>query len=338
MRGKILVLCYHGVAQDDEHRWRPALFVSPYTLARRLDYLRREGLPVVSLAQGLERLGNDSLPWAIAITFDDGFYNYAALAEPCLRRYGVPATLYVASYYSLHPEWPVFDLIIDYMFWRCSDRSVAGAVVGSSAPLSGASRDDRERSVERVYAYAEQARLRGAEKDALARKIASELQFDYDAAARARLLCLMSEAEMRNVATNGTDLQLHTHRHQLPATAEGMERELTENREVLARVSQTPVVDFCYPSGLWDEAMWPVLERAGIRSATTCEPGFVDADTPRYALPRFLDSEAVSQIEFEAWVSGFWPLLRAALAPRPEKIRSPRSESYSSGRAVGGGR
>ena len=67
---------------------------------------------------------------------------------------------------------------------------------------------------------------------------------------------------------------------------------------------------FCYPSGEWDRLHWPVLENHNVRTATTCESGLVNADTPRFAMNRILDSARISQIEFEAEVSGFNELIR----------------------------
>jgi hypothetical protein len=75
----------------------------------------------------------------------------------------------------------------------------------------------------------------------------------------------------------------------------------------LTRLGVTPGTDFCYPSGEWAADMSSILEREGIRSATTCEPGVVRADTPRYGLPTFLDTERTADIEFEAWCAGPCP-------------------------------
>ena len=135
LRGRLLILGYHGVAQADEHRWRPKLFMSSETFERRLGYLARAGIPVVSLGDALDRLDRPDAPWAVALTFDDGFHNYATVAAPRLDRRGMPATVYVASYYTEHPRWPVFDLIVDYALWRSPAREAPGALIGEGEPL-----------------------------------------------------------------------------------------------------------------------------------------------------------------------------------------------------------
>jgi hypothetical protein len=48
----------------------------------------------------------------------------------------------------------------------------------------------------------------------------------------------------------------------------------------------------------------------GIRSAVTCIPGLNDSKTHPYELRRFLDGENITNLEFEAEMSGFLDLCR----------------------------
>lgn len=308
MHGRLLILCYHGIAQADESAWRPKLFMRRDTFARRMETLARLRLPVVGLDAGLSRV-RAAEPYRVAITFDDGFQNFYSLARPILLRHGYPATVYVATYYCLHPDWPVFDLVVDYMLWKGAGRGAPGALIGEDEPLRSGAREGRERSVERIYAFAERAGLDGAGKEALARRLGEALGVSYEAMVGRRMLCLMSLTELEKASRDGIGLELHTHRHDIPNGA--LAAEISRNREVLETVGVSGAAHFCYPSGQWDRSMWAPLRTAGIRSATTCESGIVTATTERLALPRFLDSETVSAIEFEGWVSGFMPVVKA---------------------------
>jgi len=55
--------------------------------------------------------------------------------------------------------------------------------------------------------------------------------------------------------------------------------------------------------------MWDTLRRTGVLSATTRETSQVSAESKRYALTRFLDSESESHIEFEAGRADVVPLV-----------------------------
>ena len=312
LRGKLLILCYHGIAQADESDWRPKLFMRPETFRGRLARLQALGVPVVSLADGLERVRRDA-PFAVVITFDDGFYNFFGLARPALQAHGFTAMVYVATYHAVHPEWPVFDLGVAYALWRQRGRAAPGALIGETEPLTSASEAERERTFDRILAYAERMGMGGTEKEALARRVAEAVGFPYEQLAERRMLCMMTPAELEKAFRDGFAVELHTHRHDIPAGR--LAAEIADNRAVLRGAGAGSAAHFCYPSGRWDRSMWPTLAEAGVETATTCEPGLVDARAEPLALPRFLDAETVSDVEFEAWVSGFTPMVRA-LVPR----------------------
>src|SRR6185437_15411096 len=83
---RLLILCYHGISQSDEHEALPELFMPPDLFRRRMETLRDGDYHVVPLGEGLQRLVAGALPpRAVAITFDDGFVDFHRLAVPILR-------------------------------------------------------------------------------------------------------------------------------------------------------------------------------------------------------------------------------------------------------------
>lgn len=121
----------------------------------------------------------------------------------------------------------------------------------------------------------------------------------------------MTKTEVRKLAKNGFDIQLHTHRHCFPTEDETVAmKEILDNKQALEAVVNHPLVHFCYPSGIFSKRQWPWLKRLGVQSATTCLPGLNVTEYPALALRRFLDGENVSQIVFVAELFGFLELLR----------------------------
>ena len=144
-------------------------------------------------------------------------------------------------------------------------------------------------------------------------ELGAMLDVDVEAIRRARILSLVNFSEMKELSLNNIDIQLHTHRHHFPTDDEELaRREILDNRTVLEEVMEDQPVHFCYPSGVWSSQQWPWLESMNVESATTCEPGYNDRYTHKYALKRFLDSEEVSDIEFLSEITGFSELLRRA--------------------------
>jgi hypothetical protein len=144
----------------------------------------------------------------------------------------------------------------------------------------------------------------------LAVRLGELLEVDFGDICERRILNLIAPNDLVRLNAQGVDVQLHTHRHQLPHNETGCSREITVNRAVLEPILGTPLKHFCYPSGEWGPECWPWLEALGILSAVTCDPGLNYPETPKLALKRFLDSDVISQIEFESEMSGFSELLR----------------------------
>ena len=94
-----------------------------------------------------------------------------------------------------------------------------------------------------------------------------------------------------------------------PSAKESL-RDFTTCPTALERITGRPARHFCYPSGRTDPAHLAALKKADVRSATTCEPRLATRTDPLLLLPRVLDSEDVSPIEFEAELSGLGDRLR----------------------------
>src|SRR4029078_6155684 len=85
-RRRLLILCYHGIARFDEHLWHPNLYLSSRAFARRMKLLRATRCAVLPLDEAVERMYRDDLPErAVVLTFDDGYYDFAAGALPTVE-------------------------------------------------------------------------------------------------------------------------------------------------------------------------------------------------------------------------------------------------------------
>jgi peptidoglycan/xylan/chitin deacetylase (PgdA/CDA1 family) len=306
------ILCYHGAALVDENAFSPGLFITGRTFERRMRFLADAGYPVLPLGEALTRLDDGTLPkGTTVITIDDGWYGTYKLQYPVLRRHGFPATLYVATYY-LKNQAQVFNVALSYVLWKSGitqlDLSALNLGVEESAVPRGVL--DANALYERLMQIAES--LHGAEaRQQLLRRFCDAIGFDWRAMENNRLITFMTEDEAREVAANGIDLQLHTHRHRFRDNGlDGARIEIEDNRRALDGIAMSPLRHFCYPSGKYTDKNLSYLVQLGIDSASTTDAGFVRNGTLRYALSRFLDSEAISDLEFEAEMSGFFELIR----------------------------
>ena len=321
---RLLILCYHGIAMDEEAGPYPEMFLSPEIFARRMEILAQSGCRVLPLGEGLRLLNEGKLPpKSVAITFDDGWADFRACAFPTLQRFGFPATVYLTTYYVLFNR-PLFRFALGYLMWKRRDQVIENhAAPWSPGALDVRTNESRAALLQHIDAYAKREQMSGKQKDDLAREFAEAIGADYDDLLRRRLYHLMNPAEVAEMARGGIDFQLHTHRHRTPLEREYFIREIEDNRAKLRELAGPgDYTHFCYPSGANRPEFITWLKESRVESATTCLNGLATRDADAYLLPRLLDQGGLSDDEFASWVTGlaeFLPRRRSvALDVAPE--------------------
>ena len=283
---RLLILCYHGVALEDEDQWRPLLYMSPKRLEQRLDILREGKYTVLPLVEGLQRLYRKDLPpRSVVLTFDDGGYDFYKKARPLLQHYGFPATVYLTTYYS-ELQRPIFGLICSYMLWKARNTgSVDLNEFGIDIPVTLKSPEAREKVVNHLLQSVAEQELNGEQEDLIAARLAQRLGINYMGLRQKRVLQLMKREEVIQLAAEGVDFQLHTHRHRTPAIEELFRREIRDNRASIANAVASKREHFCYPSGAYRPEFLAWLAKEEVVSATTCDTGFATPASPPLLLP-----------------------------------------------------
>lgn len=302
---RLLILCYHGVAIEDESEWRPALYVTSQHLERRLEFLKNGNYAVLSLNEGLERLHRKDLPpRSVAITFDDGTFDFYRQAYPLLNQFGFPTTVYLTTYYSEFLR-PVFNLICSYMLWKVKNRGPMDlSEFGLEKAVALGSNEACLDTANKIVQWADSQNLTGAQKDELAAKLAGCLHIDYQELRAKRILQLMNRQEIKQLSEAGIDFQLHTHRHRTPVNEELFRKEIQDNRAWIKSATGNIGRHFCYPSGVYRREFLPWLSAEQVVSATTCETGLATARDNPLLLPRMVDTSGRTDLEFESWLAG----------------------------------
>jgi peptidoglycan/xylan/chitin deacetylase (PgdA/CDA1 family) len=287
-RGQGAILMFHHVRPWAERPFAPnrLLEITPDFLDAVLNRVAALGFDIVSLDAALLRLGDPSARPFIALTFDDGYKDFAIYARPVLERHAAPFTLYVTTGYadrSARLWWieleeairalPVIDVMVG------DQRFVA---VTESA-------EQKARAFETLYGF-----LRAApEADMLQAIAALAAQAHVDARGLVEALCLdwegVQSAAQHPLATIG----VHTLTHPMLAKHDiGLVRhELVESRRLLEEKLGHAVPHLAYPVGDPTSAgarEFALAEELGFASAVTTRPGMVFPEHAdhRMALPR----------------------------------------------------
>jgi peptidoglycan/xylan/chitin deacetylase (PgdA/CDA1 family) len=312
---RLLILCYHGFALEDEHLWNPSLYVTQGHLESRLAFLAGEGYTILTLAEGLARLRAGTLPpRAVAITVDDGNYDFYAVAYPVFKRLGVPVTLYVSTYHVLDRR-PVFDVACRYLLWKAwaAGKAEVGDPLAESGP-SLRTAADCDAASSRVWETVWREHWSAEKKHDWLEQLANRMGLNWAEFLRSRVLALMRPEEIGALDPAVANVQLHTHRHRVPEERDLFLREIEDNRRALADCGLDPreLTHFCYPSGVHRPALLPWLAEAGITSGATSDPGLASTEHHPLLLPRFIDTGMTSEVEFEGWACGLRHFLSRA--------------------------
>lgn len=308
-RRRLFILCYHGVSQHDEHLWNPALYVAQQQLEARLRVLKALGCRILPLGEALQRLYAGDLPdRSVALTFDDGYYDFYSCAYPVLATHQMPATVYLTTYRCFYNK-PIFRLLCSYLLWQQRGRGRVTIPDVSPQPFDLNAPAGRLAAFSAIVRLAEREHLTPADRGILVERIADRIGACYADIVSRRVLHLMNEGEVRELARAGVDFQLHTHTHTTRREASAFGKEIVTNRERIEQLTGMRPQHFCYPSGIYAPEFLPWLREAGVVSATTCDPGLASQATNPLMLPRLVDSSTLSQVEFEGWVVGVSPFI-----------------------------
>jgi peptidoglycan/xylan/chitin deacetylase (PgdA/CDA1 family) len=282
------------------------MFISKSTFLNRLRFLRSRDFNVIRLEEACNILEgrNSILQHSVVITIDDGWYSTFSDMLPLLRQFSMPATIYCDTE-NLLSGLPVANVMARYL------RKIH--------LRKGELPEDAEAEFIRATDLTKPIEQRN---EAVA-AFAAALKIDLIPYIASRNFAYMSPHELRIAQLEGFSIELHTHRHSLHSfRREEITDEINLNRRALSSILGNPDTSFrhfCYPSGVTNESAEPVLRELRISSATTLEPYLVRSSANPLRLPRILDGEHLTELDFEAEMCGVGHIFRC-LKKRLAKI------------------
>jgi len=300
-RNKICVLCYHGVWLGDDGYPGDALFMSKDTFRRRMNFLNKNKYNILSLSAALDKIKSSCvLRKTVVITIDDGWYSTYKEMFPVLKDYGFDATLYFHTQ-DIYSKYPVLHVMARHLV-KLSSEGYIGKWKDLDRICLGKYKEIKSPNIEPDVKYQ------------YVKELAGYLSIDAGDYESRRVFGYVTPNELREMYENKVDIQLHTHNHDLgDFSREKISSEIEVNRERIAdllRVDRRSIKHFCYPSGQYRSYLDGLMSSLGVVSAVTCDSGFASYKTNIYYLPRILDGENLSMIEFEAELCGMLSILR----------------------------
>lgn len=242
---------------------------------------------VLPLNDAARMLREGTLPQGAAcITFDDGYRDNHDLALPLLRKYGLPATIFIATGY-LNGGIMFNDAIVEVVRrLDTGDIDLGHIGLGRRHISDIESRRALIAEITKTIKYLPQA-----ERDAfcpeLCRRTGLKLPSDL----------MLDDSHVQALAAAGIDIGGHTDSHPILTTLkpEEVRRELLANNARITALTGRQPVCFAYPNGKpnldYSAAHARIVKEAGFETAVSTAVGVATDKSDRFQLPRFMPRE-----------------------------------------------
>lgn len=264
------VLSRSEIAQTNSHC---SMILSITTFARLLDHLQEkfQVIPLDVFLGGMKHWGCDKP--ACLITFDDGWRDTYTNAFPLLKKFRMPATVFLTT----------GQIGATGGFWIERLRKVMRARVTSGRGYDADAATDL--LVERLKHLPERER-----REQLQQWLPEHLASDGDETVDA----MLTWEQANEMSHCGIEIGAHTVSHPLlsyEADAE-VARELTVGKRAIEERLGRKVRSFAYPNGDWNERIRHEVQRAGYDCAFTTHSGWFREGQDVFGVCRILLSEA----------------------------------------------
>lgn len=325
-RAKILILMYHRVLNSqDVAGIQPGMYVTTDTFEKHVKFLMSHFriIPIRELLWRLNHAYFERDAKYCVITFDDGWRDNFINAYPILKKYDVPATIFLPTSYigTTNWFWPekLSFLLSNIELVELSEQTrrelhslmeeydiSIGWSQGSHALLP------KPRSLPPAIldAIIENLKTKSESQiESLIRRLQEIIGIDFP---QERLM--LSWEEIGEMSKHGISFGSHTCNHLILTrlSREEISCETRESRDTLAKLRINFIPILAYPNGNYNETVVEEAKKTGYEAAVTTEFGFNDENTNPYELSRIsIHNDIASTVPmFACHISGIFHTLR----------------------------
>lgn len=263
MNSNYTILLYHGIHADDvvlSGRNSSGKHIPRSRFESEMAWLS-DNRPVVSMADiANSHAGRSRIPdGAVAVTFDDGFRNNYTSAWPVLEKYGIPATIYLATGF-ISSDRMIWSDRLEATIFDSKRESITVPINGSDTVFNLETTVLRQKAFLDIKAYCKS--LGNKSKSGFLNYV--EAVLDVSPSADHPLYEFMSWDEVREMdASPLIEFGAHTVDHVSLAKVEEaeMRRQISTSVQVLSEELRHPCQFFSYPEGQPDDYNDSVIEQ-----------------------------------------------------------------------------
>jgi len=282
-----VILMYHRVIDLVPDTYN--LAVSPVHFAEHMHILRRNCVPM-SLAEMIDAIKTNTLPnRAVAVTFDDGYYDNYSEALPLLRVDGIPATVFVvSSHVDSQREFWWDELERAMLMPQQVPPELRLYLNGKDYVWETGTLDERSSAHQALHMLI-------AQQDTQTRTGILEALVTWagvGVSGRPTHRVMRSDEMLQMVSDGLIEVGGHTVTHPTLSalSVEAQRREIAEGCRQLEAILGRPIDMFAYPYGRladWEDATADLVRQLRMRGAVTTVPGCVESGADPFRLRRW---------------------------------------------------
>lgn len=283
-KNEVCVLGLHRVlTKSDQSRSNSldGMVLSDVTFVRLLEYLQRRFYVVSleALCGGETREADKSKPWCL-LTFDDGWRDTYTTAYPWLKKFGMPATVFLATG-SIEGQGGFWVEQLKKAWRVPSSCAQMKSVLSRIADKNAGQVTELEDIVEWLKHMPSEKR-----HSLLERLLPSEDNSDDPG----EVDSMLTWNQVIEMSRDGIEIGAHTVSHPLLSYENDttVERELRVSKQTLEEKLGKKVGAFAYPNGDWDERVRRWVQQVGYERAFTTQPGWYHQGQDPYTIRRIL--------------------------------------------------
>jgi peptidoglycan/xylan/chitin deacetylase (PgdA/CDA1 family) len=299
---QVAVLLYHTIHSIREMWFTDVNALNPQQFETQIAYLCRnfEILSLDVIAQYIHQ--QRTLPQkAVAITFDDGYSDNYHNAFPILKKYSIPATIFLLVGHIEKDNlfwWDKISYAIHYA--QVTQLSIKG--LGSYSLRSNA-----EKAKATISIVGHLRQISEAEKNRIVDSIMALCQTEIPDGLAKRLI--LSWDQVKEMSDAGISFGAHTMNHPILTrlSVEQAREQICDSKRIIEEKLGRNITSFSYPNGKtgdYNETVVKMVERAGFECAVTVIPRLVSPTVSPYQIGRMGDLNDLSRLK--VMLSGLW--------------------------------
>lgn len=268
---RVIILMYHRFSQKPE-----PFKIQQSIFENQIKFLKKK-YNFISLKHYSEVLNEkrDDLPDnPIIITIDDGYLDNYVFAYPVLKKYSVPATIFLTTDFLSKKSW-LWSNKLEYILRNSQKKKFRFELADKTKIFDVSDFPNWHKTQLAMFNFCRM--ISDSDKDLFLTELSKKLMVDIFKQTTGDFQPLTWE-QVIEMKQNNIDFGSHTCSHPILSEVDAMEleNEVVNSKNEIERKLNTETISFCYPNGQPDDINCDVIDRvrkAGYKCAVTTIKG-----------------------------------------------------------------